>query len=199
MIDNETLGSRVKACRVGQGLTLKTIEARAGVSATHISEIERAKTSPTIGALSKIAAALNKDITYFLESEPLDDVCHLKAGDRSPLELPWGKGQYWPLTRRVPGARLSAFEIHLEDERAESPEMRLQGNDVYLVQNGRVRFAVNGEMFELGPGDSIHLDTGCTYRYSKLSDGRAELLLFSSRRLSLTPRTEVHDPSSSNR
>jgi transcriptional regulator with XRE-family HTH domain len=46
MIDNEVLGQRLKACRTEAGLTLKAMEARAGVSATHISEIERGKTSP---------------------------------------------------------------------------------------------------------------------------------------------------------
>jgi transcriptional regulator with XRE-family HTH domain len=185
MIDNETLGARLKACRTAQGLTLKTIEARAGVSATHISEIERAKTSPTIGALAKIAAALGKDITYFLENEPLEDVCHLHPGDRDPAALPWGRGRYSRLTRRVPGARLSAFEIELEEEDAESPETCLEGNDVFWVRRGRVRFVVDGVTYDLRTGDSIHLDSGCSYRYSMVGTDRAELLLFSSRRLSL--------------
>ena len=51
------LGRRIRRIRQEKSLTLKQIEAKVGVSATHISEIERGKTSPTIGALEKIAAA----------------------------------------------------------------------------------------------------------------------------------------------
>ena len=48
------IGSRIKQFRLAKGLTLKDIELRAKVSATHVSEIERGMTSPTVGALAKI-------------------------------------------------------------------------------------------------------------------------------------------------
>ena len=51
------VGRRIKQYRQKYNLTLKEIEARVNVSATHVSEIERGKTSPTIGALSRIAQA----------------------------------------------------------------------------------------------------------------------------------------------
>ena len=88
MIDNTVIGERLRECRKRQRLTLKAIENLAGVSATHISEIERGKTSPTIGALSKIAHALGKDITFFVEDEPLADICNLKQEDMQALPLP---------------------------------------------------------------------------------------------------------------
>ena len=58
MLDKAELGSRIKKTREAKHLTLKSIEASAGISATHISEIERGKTSPTLGALLRIAGAL---------------------------------------------------------------------------------------------------------------------------------------------
>ena len=50
------LGRRVRRIRQDKGLTLKQIEAKVGVSATHISEIERGKTSPTIQAVRNLPA-----------------------------------------------------------------------------------------------------------------------------------------------
>ena len=50
---------------LAKGLTLKEIEAKVGVSATHVSEVERGKTSPTVGALSKIAAALEVNASNY--------------------------------------------------------------------------------------------------------------------------------------
>jgi transcriptional regulator with XRE-family HTH domain len=185
MIDNGRIGRRLKARRQQLALTLKAMEARAGVSATHISEIERGKTSPTVGALGKIAAALDKDITYFLEQDPLDDVCHLRHAERSKQDLPWAPGRYAALTRRVPGARLSAFALELEPGGPLSPASCLDGNEVFLVRQGRVRFEVDGAEYELAEGDSIHLDTGVTFRYGVVGDETAKIYCFSSTRRSL--------------
>ena len=68
------LGRRIKELRQRQNLTLKQIEARVDVSATHVSEIERGKTTPTIGALSKIASALDVEPTFFLAADDLPKV-----------------------------------------------------------------------------------------------------------------------------
>ncbi len=184
MISNEAVGGRVKACRQEQGLTLKAIEKIAGVSATHISEIERGKTSPTIGALTKIADALGKDVTFFLESEQLEDVCHLRVEERDDRPLPWGGGRFWPLTLRVPGGSMSAFEIELLPN-FQSPLVHLEGNDIYLVRKGSASFTVDGERHDLNVGDSIHLDDQCAYQYESKSRGGCVLFLFSSTRVSL--------------
>lgn len=54
----QALGRRVRRRRQANGLTLRDVEQRSGVSATHISEVERGKTSPTVGVLERISSAL---------------------------------------------------------------------------------------------------------------------------------------------
>lgn len=182
MIDNETLGSRLKACRQEKGLTLKAMEARASVSATHISEIERGKTSPTIGALQKIAVALERDLAYFLESEPLDEVAHQRPYERSWHVNESGGGRWTSLTPRIPGSRLSAFRIELAADTPISPTKAGESDDVYLVERGSVCFEVEDEEHELGPGDSIHLRGGTKYRFVNCGSDDAALFQFSSYR-----------------
>ncbi|TPW03856.1 MAG: Cro/CI family transcriptional regulator, partial [bacterium] len=82
-IDRVELGQRLRDARRQSGLTLKDLDQAAGLSATHISEIERGKTSPTIGVLIRIAGALGKDASYFVEPEALPDVSIIRAGDRA--------------------------------------------------------------------------------------------------------------------
>ncbi len=118
MINNEQLGQRLKACRAEAGLTLKAMESRAGVSATHISEIERGKTSPTIGALQKMARALDRDLTYFLETEALDEITHQRPFERewvyAPGEGPGGNHRFMSLGTGIPGSRLNTFRLELK-------------------------------------------------------------------------------------
>ena len=178
MIDNELLGTRLKACRQEKGLTLKAMEARAGVSATHISEIERGKTSPTIGALQKIAVALERDLAYFLETEPLEEVAHQR-----PYERTWRndgqRGRWTALTPRIPGSRLSAFRMELQPQTEYAATDTGDSDDVYLVERGTVRFESAGEVFELGAGDSIHLRGGTAHRFVNTGAETAAVFQFS--------------------
>ena len=66
-----SLGKRLRRIRQERGLTLKQIEAKVGVSATHVSEIERGNTSPTIRALERIASALGVAPSYLIDIPPL--------------------------------------------------------------------------------------------------------------------------------
>ena len=75
MVSKELVGTRIRQARLGQRKTLKDVEAASGFSSTHISEIERGRTSPTIGALIRIANALDKDPGFFIEERELDEVC----------------------------------------------------------------------------------------------------------------------------
>lgn len=177
MVTSEQLGQRLRDCRREQQLTLKALEALASVSATHISEIERGRTSPTIGALDKLARALGKRASFFLEEEPLDDVCHLPSGARRAVDLPWGGVALTRLTRRVPGALLSAHCYDL-DPGAQGPELVQPGTDVYLLEQGRAEFEVEGECFALDAGDSIHIGSGRRYRFRNPGRGPARLLQF---------------------
>ena len=182
MIDNQALGARLKACRQDKGLTLTAMEARASVSATHISEIERGKTSPTIGALQKIAVALERDLAYFLETEPLEEVAHQRPYERTWHVQENGSGRWAGLTPRIPGSRLSAFRIELGADAPASPTKGGDSDDVYLVERGSVCFEVEDEEHELGPGDSIHLRGGTTYRFVNCGSDDAALFQFSAYR-----------------
>ena len=76
------LGRRIKMLRVSRGLTLKNLEERGGISATHISEIERGKASPTVGALGRIARALGLRPATLVEPRVLPESAMLRAAQR---------------------------------------------------------------------------------------------------------------------
>ncbi len=93
------LGRRVKQLRLQKGMTLKEIEAKVGVSATHVSEVERGKTSPTVGALSKIAAALEVNASYLIDFPIGQEVSVTRPGSRPSLVLTGHSIQMDVLTR----------------------------------------------------------------------------------------------------
>jgi transcriptional regulator with XRE-family HTH domain len=172
------VGLKIKAYRQRLNLTLKDIEARVDVSATHVSEIERGKTSPTIGALQKLAVALERDVAYFLETEALDEVAHQRAYERT-WHLDGERGRWTALSPRIPGSRLSAYRMELEPGAPLATVTAGDSDDVYLVDRGVVRFECADEVHDLRAGDSIHLRGGTAYRFVNAGPEVAAMFQFS--------------------
>jgi transcriptional regulator with XRE-family HTH domain len=162
MVSKELVGSRIRQVRTRQRKTLKEVEAVSGFSSTHISEIERGRTSPTIGALIRIAHALDKDPSFFVEERELEEVCVTTTRDRGAapagLEVHGEGMRLESLTRGILGGRLMALELILEAhgsvQFSRLPDLGdlglvcLDGSCEIVLPEGRVPF---------NSGDSLHL------------------------------------------
>src|SRR6185503_17011333 len=104
----EELGRRIKMLRVSCGLTLKDLEERGGISATHVSEIERGKASPTVGALARIAHALGVRPALLVGARMLPDTTVTRAADRADRMVRWGNATLEPVTEPAAAAGMSA-------------------------------------------------------------------------------------------
>ncbi|MFH1689131.1 MAG: helix-turn-helix domain-containing protein [Candidatus Eisenbacteria bacterium] len=180
MPTKQEVGQRVRLARFRRDMTLKEVALRSGMSATHISEIERGKTSPTIGALQRIASALEERPAHFVEdqSSPLAVVVRRKdrtteykcdAGNRAvsverlSADVPWGTLN---VIRRVtePGDRIDR-----------PPAL---GEVVVHCIHGMVRYTVRDESYVLRDGDTIQftLEDGCIAE--TLGDDKCEMIGF---------------------
>jgi transcriptional regulator with XRE-family HTH domain len=184
MISKDEIGKRIKKVREEQHLTLKNVEAKAGISATHISEIERGKTSPTIGALIRIAEALSRDPAYFIEDAELDDVSFVAFEDRERCELGRCEGITEKLTKSIPSGKINARLITLSPSRSEGAALHAHGGDeAALVLQGKVRFKVDAKDYELAEGDSIYFLASQDHGYVNASEAEnAKMIWFASER-----------------
>jgi transcriptional regulator with XRE-family HTH domain len=184
MISKTDLGIRIRDIRKQSGLTLKELETLSGFSATHISEIERGKTSPTIGALVRIAKALGKDTSYFLEEEQLSEVAIVRAADRKrlPVEAAGVQGEY--LTPGIPGGRLNAYMVHLGSGDTVGTEFPGHPGEeaVYVIQ-GKVELKVGERVYGLDPGDAVHYPSDQVHAIRNLGGEDARVLFVSTKRL----------------
>jgi transcriptional regulator with XRE-family HTH domain len=184
MISKDEIGKRIKKVREEQHLTLKNVEAKAGISATHISEIERGKTSPTIGALIRIAEALNRAPAYFIEDEELEDVSFVAFEDRKQCKLERCPGITEKLTKSIPSGKINAQLITLSPFRTEEVSLHAHGGDeAALILQGKVRFKVAEKGYELVEGDSIYFLASQDHGYHIASaTEQAKMIWFASER-----------------
>jgi transcriptional regulator with XRE-family HTH domain len=183
------VGSRIKRVRHERGLTLKHLEERSGVSAAHLSEIERGATSPTLGSLTRIARALNISTAFFFEENDLGEASLVSAKDRVH-EVVGKKGgrrdatAIERLTAGIPGGRLQARRVELAPGSTYRAERHAHaGHEAIVVVRGRVRVEAGDTQHELAERDAVHFDASLPHGYSNASrDDAAVLIWFATRR-----------------
>lgn len=175
MIDKNELGRRLREARTARSLTLKDLDRLSGLSATHISDVERGKTSPTIGALIRIAQALGRAPSYFLEPEPLPDTAHVPDGGGAPRS--GGGATVETLTPGVPGGRLTAERWTIEPGGAGvlvGPGPGAMGG---VILSGRLRVESELEVRELDAGAALHVRLEVPVRLVALGEAPARLFV----------------------
>lgn len=180
MPTKQEVGQRVRLARFRRDMTLKEVAVRSGMSATHISEIERGKTSPTIGALQRIATALDERSAHFVEEQSAPMAVVVRRKDRT-TEFKCDAGNrptsMERLTAEVPWGTLSVIrKVTQPGDRLDRPPAL--GELVVHCIHGMVRYTVRDESYVLRDGDTIQftLENGCTAE--TLGDDKCEMIGF---------------------
>ncbi len=179
------LGRRIKMLRIARGLTLKDLEERGGISATHVSEIERGKASPTVGALGRLALALGLSPATLVEPRVLPLVAVQPAGARRERTIQWGQAVLEPLNEPIQGAAHGGQILKLPIGREPALVHHHEGEEWATVLSGVAEVRVAGHPYVLREGDCIHFRSHLEHAYLNLASAPAVLLLVSRPRLTL--------------
>src|SRR5262245_44607467 len=160
------LGRRIKMLRVSRGLTLKDLEERGGISATHVSEIERGKASPTVGALGRIARALGLRPATLVEAKLQPDYSVMRAESRPTRGVQWSRARFEPVTEPIHCAPLGAHLVTLPIDREPALSHLHEGEEWVTVLHGVVELSIDGTRHVLREGDSLHFRAHLPHSYS---------------------------------
>jgi transcriptional regulator with XRE-family HTH domain len=160
------IAQRVAAFRKRQGLSLDQLAVRAGVSKGSLAGLEKATGNPSISLLCQTAAALGVSVSDLLASSsprkaeafaldggkvlwrgPSGGTARLLFGTRGPIMF-----ELWDWVIH-PGERYEA--------RAHSPGTK----EILHAMKGRLRAVVDGEAFEIGPGQGLFMETDVPHAY----------------------------------
>lgn len=141
--------------RLARNLTLKQVGDKAKVSPTHLSEIERGKTSPTVGALVRIARALGQEAAQLIGEDSMPGVSVVRRGERRS----WSSdgATLFGLSRGVHPNELSVLEIELAAGRPGRVDVPGDtGEALVVVLEGDVEIDLGGKRHALRAGDALH-------------------------------------------
>lgn len=149
------LGERIRQLRLARNLTLKEVGEKAKVSPTHLSEIERGKTSPTVGALMRIARALGQEPSQLVGDDVLPAVSVVRRGERRS----WSSGlaTLGSLSRGIHPHELTILEMELAAERTGRVDAPGDtGEALVVVLEGEIEIELCGKRHALRAGDALH-------------------------------------------
>jgi transcriptional regulator with XRE-family HTH domain len=197
----ESVGSRLRAERERQRLSLRELARRLDVSASLISQVELGKATPSVGTLYAIVSELGMSLDeLFFEPgasegrarlgvvRPGDDASRARTGPTEPV-VRVEERKAIQLDSGVRWERLTSVTEHDVDflyvvyavggaSCAEDSLMRHAGREYGHVIAGRLGVTVGFDTYELGPGDSIAFDSTMPHRLFNAGDAPAEGIWF---------------------
>ena len=173
------IGPRVRALREAEGLSLRDLAERSGVSAPMLSQVERGETSPTLAVATRIAAGLELRLSQLLRLDEDTSVIVVGAGER---RRGGSRGhRYELLTPPLPGQRAEVSR-HVLAPGAHTggpgdPPMHEPGSrETALVEAGPVVLVCDGERHELTEGDAVTFDADLPHRFENPGPDESVLL-----------------------
>jgi transcriptional regulator with XRE-family HTH domain len=167
---SKLLGRRIRRIRQEKSLTLKQIEAKVGVSATHISEIERGKTSPTIKALEKIAHALEVLPSHLIDLPQVAPSEILRSRELKTVTLNGGSIKLQPLTNRFVCSEMSIFLATIEGSGSVGGVSGHRGEEFCYILDGFLEVTIDGIPQVLRRGDTVHFKAARPHTIRNLTD-----------------------------
>lgn len=168
---SDQVGAAIRARRKSLGRTMQDVAEEAGLSQPFLSQIERGQALPSMRSLDRIAQALGTSGVSLLSGEASESAVGLiRARDRAGL----------PHNTLDPESRATALTpkdrqlrgIEFKGGWREFAQYSVHHNEeMVLILEGQYRADIDGELYDLGPGDAISYAGGTPHRYQLVGEG----------------------------
>lgn len=170
------VGKQIRKLRLRQGLSLRALAERGGMSANAISLIERGENSPTVSTLHQITMALNVSIADLFNNEPSLSAVHVKK-DRGVRYVNDGI-EMENLGSGLPNQQIEPFRLIVRPGSGTyNDPISHPGQEFVHCLKGEIEYFVDGQMYILESGDSLILEAKCPHCWRNTSQSTANLLL----------------------
>jgi len=170
------VGDRLRAIRRLRRNTLREVAERAGLSESFLSQVERGRTNVSISSLQRIAAALGVEVSDVFARDGAGTPRVVHRGERELVTF--GSKARKALLTPKPFHSVEVVAAEFEPSGTTGDEAYAHGDseEVFFVVSGTVELDLDGETYELGPGDSAQYRSSTLHRVRNGGTERAEVL-----------------------
>lgn len=156
------IGRKVRALRLGLGVTIADLARSTDLSVGMVSKIENGQTSPSLSSLSALAQALNVPISGFFEDfEERRDCSFVPAGQGLRIDRRGTKaGHVYELLGHSlrSTTQIEPYLITIDEGGASHATFQHPGHEFIYMLSGRVIYRHGARRYEMGPGDALFFD-----------------------------------------
>jgi transcriptional regulator with XRE-family HTH domain len=175
------LGGTVRRLREDQGLSLRTLAARTGFSASFLSQVENGQASPSISSMERIAAALGVTLGQFFQGAESASAI-VKANTRVQLTSGWSKSRIESLGGDSGAAKAEAVLVTIDAGGMSGKRAHPAPREEFaMVIQGRVLLVLGDDEHVLEDGDTVTIPAGTLRRWYNRDEAPARVLLLSLR------------------
>lgn len=183
------VGERVRQARIAAGLTVRELARRIGVSASHVSQVERGIGAFSVPALYAVARELDVSMHALIDPPRGEGAVAAGIGDLESEGIVQRAGSH-PSIVLGDGPVWSRLTAHAEEAaeflevvyRARTPrppaEIRHEGREYGYIISGELTVEVEGSTTTLRAGDAIVFDSSRPHRFWNDSDEEVRAVWF---------------------
>ena len=160
------VGEKIRELREKKGFSLQDMANRTGYTSALLSQVENHFISPPLGALIKIAKALEVKVGTFFGEEPRASCAIVRRDERKHISRFASKEgvsygySYESLGFDKKDRQMEPFLITLEPATVKSEKLSTHdGEEFIFVLEGEMEAILGGHKDVLHPGDSIYYDS----------------------------------------
>jgi len=167
------VGVRVRELRKARRLSARELASRAGVSAAYLSRLENGRLSPTVSTLTRIMRAMGEPVSSaFGERDSSGPV--VRVHERRVIRER-GVADY--LLSPTRSGRLEVLETVIQPGGGSGETYTHPGNEeCIVVLQGALRVWLDGDQYDLAPGDAITFPCRTPHRWENPSRGEARVM-----------------------
>ena len=163
------LGEKLREIRAMRGLQQQELAAKAGLTSSLISQVERDRLSPSIATLRKLAQVLDVPVSRFFEDPPNGKITIVRRKEQASIRFDGSSERWDVLASGLVRGKIRAVVATLGPREQATSGDKIVVNPgqmklCYIVK-GQVAIHYNGESFVLNEGDSAYLDGGVDHRW----------------------------------
>lgn len=173
------IGDRIRQRREFLNIHTKELASAIDVSASLISQIERARAFPSILTLTKIANVLQTTVGELIgENDDLIENPLLKVKERKFVKKNDNGASLYLLTNHAPKKEMDTFIIDFK-ENADSTKIMTSTHprqEFCFVLKGQIKVVLNAKKYTLNEGDSFYFNSDQYHLFSNIAKSNTEML-----------------------
>lgn len=175
------IAERFRQAREEAGMSLREAAERADLAPSTVQKIETNKIVPSIAVAVRLAHALNRRPSYFIEDdqEAPTDVRVIPAGTGRRLGKNPASVVFEQIAEPLINPRMEAYVITVPPGgRSDTSEpITYRGEEIFICIKGTMSVELRDQEYLLSPGDTLHLKGDIPHRWSNPGPQEAEIIM----------------------